>query len=75
MEALMRYKTVRKLKDYDILVYLNNIPYSDKISFYKYDEIKQYVIETNMIEMKSLLDPKTNKMIKTYDFDIYIIKY
>jgi hypothetical protein len=62
---------VRKLKDYDILVYLNNIPYSDKISFYKYDEIKQYVIETNMIEMKSLLDPKTNKMIKTYDFDLY----
>jgi hypothetical protein len=32
---------VRKLKDYDILVYLNNIPYSDKISFYKYDEIKK----------------------------------
>ena len=62
---------VRKLKDYDILVYLNNIPYSDKISFYKYDEIKKYVIETNMIEMKALLDIKTNKMIKTYDFDIY----
>jgi hypothetical protein len=62
---------VRKLKDYDILVYLNNIPYSDKISFYKYDEIKKYVIETNMIEMKMILDPKTNKMVRTYDFDLY----
>ena len=62
---------VRKLKDYDILVYLNNIPYSDKISFYKYDEIKKYVIKINMIKIKMILDLKTNKMVQTYDFDLY----
>ena len=55
---------VRKLNDSNVLVYLNNIPYSNKISFYKYDEIKNYLIETNKIEMRTILDPKTNKMIK-----------
>jgi hypothetical protein len=64
-------RRVRKLNDSNVLVYLNNIPYSNKISFYKYDEIKNYLIETNKIEMKTILDPKTNKMIKSYDFDLY----
>lgn len=62
---------VRKLKDSNIFVYLNNIQYSDITSFYKYDEIKNYLIETNKLNMKSVLDPKTNKMIRTYDFDLY----
>jgi hypothetical protein len=62
---------VRKLKENNVLVYLNNIPYSNKISFYKYDEIKNYLIETNKLNMKSILDPKTNKMIRTYEFDLY----
>ena len=62
---------VRQLKENDVLVYLNNIPYSNKISFYKYDEIKNYLIETNKLNMKSILDPKTNKMIRTYEFDLY----
>jgi len=62
---------IRKLNDDNILVYLNNIPFSNKISFYKYDEIKNYLIETNKIEMKMVFDPKLKKMIKTYDFDLY----
>jgi hypothetical protein len=62
---------VRKLKNSEILVYLNNIPYSKKKSFYKYDEIKNYVIETNMIAMKTILDLNKNKMIKTHNFDLF----
>ena len=34
----------RKVENTEILVYLNSLPYLTKVSFYKYDEIKEYVI-------------------------------
>ena len=62
---------IRQLKNPNILVYLNGLPYRKNISFYKFDEIKNYMIETNKCFNKTILDPISNKMIKVKELDLF----
>jgi len=64
---------VRKIKDTNIMVYLNNIPFKEKSNFYTYDELKEYICEvySKYLEPKTILDPIKNKMIIKYNFDLY----
>ena len=62
---------IRKLEDNNILIYMNNLPFKKHTSFYKYDEIKQCMLETNKYFSKTVLDPITNKMVRLKDFDLF----
>jgi len=62
---------IRKLKDSNILIYMNNLLFRKHTSFYKYDEIKQCMLETNKYFTKSILDPKTNKMVRVKEFNLF----
>lgn len=64
---------IRKIKNTNVIVYLNNMPFKEKANFYTYDEIKEYVCElfSKYIKPKSVLDPKINKMVMQYNFDLY----
>ena len=64
---------VRKIKDPNIYVYLNNLPFREKANFYTYSEIKEYVCEihSKYLEPKIVLDPEIDKMVIKYEFDLY----
>lgn len=64
---------IRKIKNNDIFVYLNNLPFKEKTNYYCYDEIKEYICEmyNRYFEPKSILDPVTNKMVIKFNFDLY----
>ena len=69
---------VRKLKDNNICVFLNNLPYKEKASFYKYDEVK-CIVETinnkynNMTTVSTVIENSDGTVeIKTnYKFGLY----
>jgi hypothetical protein len=62
---------VRKIEDNNIMVYLNNLPYKEKCNFYSHDEMKAYVFEiySKLRNPTIKLDPETNEMVWTYEFD------
>jgi hypothetical protein len=62
---------VRKIKDNNIMVYLNNLPYKEKCNFYSYEEIKAYVFEVYGKFKKPIikLDTESNKMVMGFEFD------
>lgn len=64
---------IRKVKDSNICVYLNRMPYKEKANFYTYDETREYVFNlcSKYLECKSFLDPKTNKMKLSYKIGLY----
>jgi hypothetical protein len=68
---LQMMNRVRQIKSNEVNIYLNNLPYKKNISYYKYDEIKDYIIETGKLFTKTILDQNTNKMIKMKEFDLY----
>jgi len=49
---------VRKIKDNNIFVYLNNLPFREKANFYSFEEVSDYVynISKKYIEKKRVLD-------------------
>lgn len=64
---------IRKLKNHNVMIYLNNMPFKEKASFYNYDEVREYVCEVfqTYLEPKTILDDQTNKMMVTYEFNLY----
>jgi hypothetical protein len=50
---------------------MNNLSFKKNISFYKYDEIKQCMMETNKFFNKTILDINTNKMVRVKEFDLF----
>lgn len=64
----------RYLKNKNIFVYLNNIPFKTDANFFKYDEIKGYVCDIYGTYKKPQikLDTERNKMVAVYDFDLYV---
>lgn len=64
---------IRKIKNTNVIVYLNNMPFKEKANFYTYDEVKEYVSElfNKYLKPKTVLDPKINKMVMQYHFDLY----
>lgn len=63
----------RKVRDDNILVYLNSVPYKTKANFYAYNEVKEYVIEmfTQYLSKKIKLNKETNKKVYKYDLTLY----
>lgn len=70
MQMLAR---VRKIKDRNIMIYLNNIPFKEKGNFYTYDEVKEYICETlhDYVEPERFLDDKSGKMVVKYNFGLH----
>ena len=64
---------VRKIKDTNIVVYLNNLPFKEKVNLYTYDEIKEYICDVyrDYFKRMPVLDPVANKMVFKYHFDLY----
>ena len=64
---------VRQVKDSNVLIYLNNLPFKEKANFYTYDEVKEYISEvySKYLKPKSVLDPMIDKMVLQYHFDLY----
>lgn len=64
---------VRKVKDNNVLIYLNNLPFKEKANFYTYDEVKEYIGEvySKYLKPKTVLDPTIDKMVMQYHFDLY----
>ena len=64
---------VRKIKDPNVHVYLNNLPFREKANFYTYSEIKEYVCEihSKYLEPIIVLDTEIDKMVIKYEFDLY----
>ena len=64
---------VRKIKDANIMVYLNNLPFREKSNFYCYDELKEYITEMHAkyLKPKVVHDVDINKMVIKYEFDLY----
>jgi hypothetical protein len=63
---------VRKIKDSDIVVYLNNLPFKKIANFYKYDEVKEHIKGINKMYAKSKsVVAGENVVITTYGFSLY----
>jgi hypothetical protein len=50
---------------------MNNLSFRKHTSFYKYDEIKQCMLETNKYFTKTVLNIKTNKMVRVKEFNLF----
>ena len=63
----------RKIKESTIMVYLNSLVYKIKASFYKYDEMKEYVLEMyeNYLSKKVIINEDTKKRSFKYEFTLY----
>jgi len=63
----------RKIENPEVMVYLNSLPYFTKISFYKHDEVKEYVLGMfhKYLSKKVVIDSKTKKKIHEYEYSLY----
>ncbi len=70
MQMLFR---ARKVKDSNIMVYLNSLPFCTEASFYKYEDVKEYVAEMfqNYLSKKVVVNEKTKKKGFKYEFNLY----
>ena len=64
---------VRKIKDPQVDVYLNNLPFREKSNFYTYSDIKEYVCElyTKYFEPKYVYEPNIGKNVVKYEYNLY----
>lgn len=70
--ALQMCSRVRQIKDNNIDVYTNNIPFREKSCFFTYDDIKEYImnIKASSFKFKTEIDNNGKKIMKL-DFDLY----
>ena len=64
---------IRQIKDKNIYVNLNKMPFKTKASFYKYDEVKDYVCDMyqKYLPCELVLDELTKKEILKCKYDLY----
>jgi len=69
------FSRCRQFKNNNIYVYLNGLPYREKILGFNYDEVKEYVIDLNNQYGRRIVvtDPKTGKRVlkRDYKFGTY----
>lgn len=70
MQMLFR---ARKVKDSTIMIYLNSLPFCTDTSFYRYEDVKEYVAEMfqNYLSKKVVINEKTKKKGFKYEFNLY----
>ncbi len=63
---------VRKVKNSNVVVFLNNMPFIEKANFYKYEEVKDYVCSINKLysSPKTVRNSEGKKVIR-YEFNLY----
>lgn len=72
--ALMQMTArVRQFKDTEAYVYLNGLQFKEKASFYKFDEVKAYVLDiyNNYLTPITVTDEQTKKKVIRFKYDLY----
>jgi hypothetical protein len=64
---------IRKVRDNETMVYLNNVPFRKTAAFYNYQEVKEHMLDhfQKYITPETVLNIDTNKMELQYKFSLY----